>query len=156
MQDLDAASSVVDSEQATNATVAKRAARALKAKTETVLSDDEVDKPDDDEALAKAKPSQKKAPRSKAAKAKMSDDADGVIDDANVTAVNKPSRDIHVPVDEGCPLAMHRVYIDPSGVIYDGSLNQTNASNNNNKFYRIQVRSRGYVLEASHADVSAL
>lgn len=45
-----------------------------------------------------------------------------------------------IPVDEHCPLLYNQVHIDPdSGLIYDASLNQTNASNNNNKFYRIQV-----------------
>ncbi|KAM3438624.1 hypothetical protein MY4824_003163 [Beauveria thailandica] len=45
-----------------------------------------------------------------------------------------------VPVDNFCPLAGFQVYIDPdSAVIYDASLNQTNASNNNNKFYIIQL-----------------
>lgn len=33
----------------------------------------------------------------------------------------------------------HTVYIDDSGLIWDATLNQTNAGNNNNKFYRIQV-----------------
>ncbi|KAF2204452.1 PARP-domain-containing protein [Delitschia confertaspora ATCC 74209] len=51
------------------------------------------------------------------------------------------SRDIVVPLDEGCTLpTTYRVYIDDRGVIYDASLNQTNASANNNKFYRVQVR----------------
>ncbi|GAB7353364.1 hypothetical protein MBLNU459_g3846t1 [Dothideomycetes sp. NU459] len=46
----------------------------------------------------------------------------------------------HVPVDEGCPLSSYHVYIDSDdGIIYDASLNQTNASNNNNKFYRVQL-----------------
>lgn len=49
------------------------------------------------------------------------------------------SRDIRVPLDDGCPFVTYGVYIDDQGVIYDASLNQTNASNNNNKFYRIQV-----------------
>ncbi|KAH8675432.1 poly polymerase catalytic domain-containing protein [Xylariales sp. PMI_506] len=44
-----------------------------------------------------------------------------------------------IPLDEGCPLAQYEVYIDDSGVIYDASLNQTNAGNNNNKFYMIQL-----------------
>lgn len=47
--------------------------------------------------------------------------------------------DLHVPLDETCPLTQYRVYIDKSGVIYDASLNQTNATHNNNKFYRLQV-----------------
>jgi len=45
-----------------------------------------------------------------------------------------------IPLDEGCHLIGYRVYVDPdSKEIYDASLNQTNASGNNNKFYRIQV-----------------
>lgn len=51
------------------------------------------------------------------------------------------SSTLRIPVDEGCPLASYRVYVDPSdGIIYDASLNQTNAGKNNNKFYRVQVR----------------
>lgn len=46
-----------------------------------------------------------------------------------------------IPVDEHCPLnSTYQVHIDPdSGLIYDASLNQTNASHNNNKFYRVQA-----------------
>ncbi|EGX89735.1 poly polymerase 2 ADP-ribosyltransferase 2 [Cordyceps militaris CM01] len=45
-----------------------------------------------------------------------------------------------IPVDSFCSLPGFQVYLDPdSGVIYDASLNQTNASNNNNKFYIIQL-----------------
>lgn len=45
-----------------------------------------------------------------------------------------------IPVDSFCHLTGYKVYIDPkSGMIYDASLNQTNASNNNNKFYIVQV-----------------
>ncbi|KAF1961008.1 PARP-domain-containing protein [Byssothecium circinans] len=49
------------------------------------------------------------------------------------------SRDVNVPLDEGCPLQTYRVYVDEEGVVHDALLNQTNASNNNNKFYRIQL-----------------
>ncbi len=52
------------------------------------------------------------------------------------------SNDMQIPLDEGCFFPTSKVYIDDSGVIYDASLNQTNSSNNNNKFYRIQVRYR--------------
>lgn len=52
------------------------------------------------------------------------------------------STNVHVSVDEGCHLSSYHVYVDNGdGIIYDASLNQTNASNNNNKFYRVQVRS---------------
>lgn len=50
-------------------------------------------------------------------------------------------KNMQIPLDEGCTFLTSKVYIDDAGVIYDASLNQTNASNNNNKFYRIQVRS---------------
>lgn len=45
-----------------------------------------------------------------------------------------------IPLDEGCNMHGYHVYVDPNdGLIYDASLNQTNASGNNNKFYRLQV-----------------
>jgi len=47
---------------------------------------------------------------------------------------------IRIPLDNGCTLPMYHVYVDPNdGLIFDASLNQTNASDNNNKFYRIQL-----------------
>ena len=49
------------------------------------------------------------------------------------------SSDILIQIDECCPLTHYTIYIDDDGVIYDANLNQTNAGNNNNKFYRIQV-----------------
>ncbi|PWY84776.1 poly polymerase [Aspergillus heteromorphus CBS 117.55] len=50
------------------------------------------------------------------------------------------TKSLNVPVDETCPLRAHyAVYIDPSGLIWDATLNQTSASNNNNKFYRVQL-----------------
>ena len=49
------------------------------------------------------------------------------------------SWDIQVPVDEECPLSGYGVHIDEDSVIWDASLNQTNAGKNNNKFYRIQL-----------------
>lgn len=46
---------------------------------------------------------------------------------------------LDIPIDEGVSSSWH-VFVDPdTGIIYDASLNQTNASNNNNKFYRVQV-----------------
>ncbi|PTB69376.1 PARP-domain-containing protein [Trichoderma citrinoviride] len=49
-------------------------------------------------------------------------------------------KDAAIPVDEYCPMVNQQVHIDAdTGLIYDASLNQTNASHNNNKFYRIQV-----------------
>jgi len=58
------------------------------------------------------------------------------VDDAQVAT----SSTVRVPVDEESGLSAYRVYVDPvSKVIYDASLNQTNAGDNANKFYRIQV-----------------
>lgn len=49
-------------------------------------------------------------------------------------------KDVAIPLDDHCTLPNYQVWVDPdSGLIYDASLNQTNAGNNNNKFYRIQV-----------------
>lgn len=46
---------------------------------------------------------------------------------------------LDIPIDDGVSPSWH-VYVDPdTGIIYDASLNQANASNNNNKFYRVQV-----------------
>ncbi|MCJ1433535.1 hypothetical protein MMC27_002898 [Xylographa pallens] len=54
------------------------------------------------------------------------------------------SKSLNIPVDEGCSLAgTHRVYVDKSGTIFDASLNQTNAGNNANKFYRVQLLTSG-------------
>jgi poly [ADP-ribose] polymerase 2/3/4 len=46
----------------------------------------------------------------------------------------------NVPVDDWCPLSTsHIVHQADDGTIYDVTLNQTNAGNNNNKFYRVQL-----------------
>ncbi|OXV09109.1 hypothetical protein Egran_03129 [Elaphomyces granulatus] len=47
-------------------------------------------------------------------------------------------KSLHVPIDEGCSPS-YCVYIDDSDLIWDATLNQTNATANNNKFYRIQL-----------------
>jgi poly [ADP-ribose] polymerase 2/3/4 len=49
------------------------------------------------------------------------------------------SKEVQIPLDEGCTMTSYLVYIDDNNVIYDASLSQTVASSNNNKFYRIQV-----------------
>ncbi|KUJ16942.1 PARP-domain-containing protein [Mollisia scopiformis] len=59
------------------------------------------------------------------------------------TNVAKVASVVNIPLDETCPLAQYAVYIDGDGMIYDASLNQTNAGNNNNKFYRIQLLRNG-------------
>ncbi|GKZ80033.1 hypothetical protein AnigIFM56816_004245 [Aspergillus niger] len=53
------------------------------------------------------------------------------------------TKQINVPVDDTCPLRLtFTVYIDSTGLIWDATLNQTSATNNNNKFYRIQLLHR--------------
>jgi poly [ADP-ribose] polymerase len=51
---------------------------------------------------------------------------------------NSKSKKLVISVDEYCP-GSYEVYIDDDGTIMDASLNQTNASANNNKFYKVQV-----------------
>lgn len=107
---------------------------------------------DDDEA-PKPKTRATKASKAKKAaepevKARIEADDKAEVDDAKpakpIPAVGEgqvlKKKDARIPLDEGCPLTTSVVYIDPDGVIYDASLNQTHASRNNNKFYRIQVR----------------
>ncbi|KAK8027185.1 hypothetical protein PG991_004241 [Apiospora marii] len=53
--------------------------------------------------------------------------------------IANPEVKLHIPIDEMCTLTHYEVYVDDAGVIYDASLNQTNASSNNNKFYRVQL-----------------
>jgi poly [ADP-ribose] polymerase len=53
---------------------------------------------------------------------------------------NAKSSTIVIELDEYCPLSNYNVHVGDDGTIYDASLNQTNASANNNKFYKIQVR----------------
>lgn len=65
-------------------------------------------------------------------KVKSAEEASGETNIAKSMVVN-------IPIDEYCPLGGYRVYIDGDGLIYDAALNQTNSSNNNNKFYRLQL-----------------
>lgn len=83
------------------------------------------------------------AKQPKKAKSAAKADPEPISDSGEVAADAQiaTSSTLQIPVDEGCPLASYRVFVDPvDRVIYDAALNQTNASNNNNKFYRIQVR----------------
>lgn len=52
------------------------------------------------------------------------------------------SKDLHIPLDEGivCKVGKDaKVYVDDDDIIFDASMNQSNVSNNNNKFYRLQL-----------------
>ncbi|KAH0544608.1 hypothetical protein FGG08_001257 [Glutinoglossum americanum] len=101
----------------------------------------------DDKIDITNKTSSKGRKRTRKAATPVSDNsADGAAED-NEPAAKKfkdgqkaKSTSLSIPVDEGCHLfGTHEVYIDPDGIIYDAALNQTNVSNNNNKFYRVQL-----------------
>ncbi|KAK2033059.1 PARP-domain-containing protein [Colletotrichum zoysiae] len=105
----------------------------------------------DTESDAKPDVKKQKAATGPKGKKKTADDADNKTDvkkqavaatsDAKVKAADSTqvaSKALDIPLDEGCRV-QGAVYIAPDGVIYDASLNQTNATNNNNKFYRIQL-----------------
>ncbi|TXT10540.1 hypothetical protein VHUM_02045 [Vanrija humicola] len=86
-----------------------------------------------------AKPAAKKAKKADV-KADVKDEAEEEAKpEANGDGQKLKKKDTVVPVDDGCRLLGASVYIGDDGTIWDASLNQTNASNNNNKFYRIQV-----------------
>lgn len=72
----------------------------------------------------------------------MSDDIDQQLKVSTSSKKKKKAKPtLVVPIDEACTLSQsHRVHIDANdGEIFDVTLNQTNAGNNNNKFYRIQL-----------------
>ncbi|CAJ2513489.1 Uu.00g016080.m01.CDS01 [Anthostomella pinea] len=93
-----------------------------------------ADEDEDEEAEdnVKSQPKKKSKASSNVLKKEEAKIADGQI---------AKSLDVRIPVDEASTreLVNYEVYIDDAGVIYDAALNQTNASNNNNKFYRIQL-----------------
>lgn len=62
--------------------------------------------------------------------------------DGTCPLTGKPSSHSELSVWESCRLmaiGTYRVYIGEDGMIYDATLNQTNAGLNNNKFYRVQL-----------------
>ncbi|KAF2770554.1 PARP-domain-containing protein [Teratosphaeria nubilosa] len=110
------------------------------------LMSDEVNKDADDEDDKKSRGARK---------------AEGLNADDNVPVLvptkSKPSAaskaqfapgdiKLQIPVDEHCHLSHYRVYVGEDGIIYDALLNQSNTSNNNYKFYRIQL------LEGPHGE----
>ncbi|EMC94796.1 hypothetical protein BAUCODRAFT_149887 [Baudoinia panamericana UAMH 10762] len=109
----------------------------------TTVTRDTLSNAEDDATTTLIIPDQKPT----TAKPNLVDDLfDSVKEDGNDVGdetddqIATTSKKLVVPIDEQCPLASHRVFIDAvDGVIYDASLNQTNASNNNNKYYRIQL-----------------
>jgi poly [ADP-ribose] polymerase len=124
-----APSPVVDNASDTEPAPKPKRTRGRKAAAVKVEPDDDVDMPDANDAndAADAEPKEEEKP----AKAKV----ERAMGEGQVAK----SKNMQIPLDEGCPYITSKVYIDDAGVIYDASLNQTNASNNNNKFYRIQL-----------------
>ncbi|KAH8672842.1 poly-ribose polymerase-like protein [Tricladium varicosporioides] len=90
-------------------------------------------------------PKAAQASKSKAVKAEPESKMESKLKEglANHKTNIAQSMDVTIPVDETCPLTHFRVYIDDKSLIYDANLNQTNASNNNNKFYRVQLLHNG-------------
>ncbi|KAI8958151.1 PARP-domain-containing protein [Daldinia sp. FL1419] len=104
---------------------------------------------DENDEEQEVKPQAKKKPRTSKTKTQSQEDEDlsvkeevKEIKEAKVADGQiAKSRDARIPLDEGAEnqLPQFEVYIDDDGVIFDASLNQTNATNNNNKFYRVQL-----------------
>lgn len=103
---------------------------------------------EDDQATSILAPAPGKVNLKRAASPSLSDD-DKIIKKSNLETADAQvaqsqfatEKTLHIPIDNNCPLTTYRVHVDPvSSIIYDASLNQTNASNNNNKFYKVQVR----------------
>ncbi|OAG11646.1 PARP-domain-containing protein [Paraphaeosphaeria sporulosa] len=88
-----------------------------------------------------ASPNNSNAPASKAAKVGPLNTAPKLEPKVGDGSLLK-SRNMTIPLDEGCPLQTYRVYVDGDGIVYDASLNKTDASANNNKFYRLQTWTR--------------
>ncbi|KAL1581927.1 hypothetical protein WHR41_09215 [Cladosporium halotolerans] len=115
-----------------------------------------AEQPDDDQNGDSQPTAKKAAPRKSKTKLKVEpvDDDDAAVAEPEVEeAESKPkiqqaqvakAGTSQIPLDEGCHLCGYHVYVDPSdGLIFDASLNQTNASGNNNKFYRLQLLENG-------------
>lgn len=129
----------------TSTNTAKRGRNA--AADDEVKVEDEDEKDDEKPKAKKAKTAPKASKGKAAAKNEPAPaqavpaPVDGDAEDGDL-AVGQfaKKKSMVIPIDEFCTLAGYQVYIDQdSGMIYDASLNQSNASNNNNKFYRDQV-----------------
>ncbi|KAG8669494.1 hypothetical protein FPOAC2_08823 [Fusarium poae] len=116
----------------------KATKKGAKAKSD-VAAEPEEEEEEKPKTKAKAKAPATKATKGKAVKAESEPED---VKEEKIVAEGQfiKKKDIAIPLDEHCTLPTYQVWVDPdSGLIYDASLNQTNAGNNNNKFYRIQV-----------------
>ncbi|KAF4969972.1 hypothetical protein FSARC_2874 [Fusarium sarcochroum] len=115
------------------------AKRGSKAKAAVKDESEEEDEEEQPKAKAKSKAAAKKGSKAKAA---VKDEPEEKPEEEKVVAEGQfiKKKDVAIPLDEHCTLPTYQVYVDPdSGLIYDASLNQTNSSANNNKFYRVQL-----------------
>ncbi|GKT99080.1 poly [Fusarium langsethiae] len=126
----------------------KATKKGSKAKSDVAADPVEEEEENEEKPKTKAKPKApvKKGTKGKAAvKAEPESEPESEPEDVKEEKIVAEGqfikkKDIAIPLDEHCTLPTYQVWVDPdSGLIYDASLNQTNAGNNNNKFYRIQV-----------------
>jgi poly [ADP-ribose] polymerase 2/3/4 len=103
------------------------------------------------DAKAKAEPKAKAKGKAaaKAIKDEPEDEPDDKPEDKSEEQVEEEmvaegqflkKKDTVIELDEHCDPKLGQVYVDDEGMIWDASLNQSNSSANNNKFYRVQVR----------------
>ena len=165
---LDDTAPAATTTKATTKDTTKAATKKRPIASSKVTDNNDTDGADDSQlATAKYQPKKRKTAKSaKAAKAvagkgtpKVKDESEDekpaqpAVENGNEKKAEKVpvaeggianSKDLVIPMDtvaarDGRLTADFTVYIDPSGMIYDASLNQTNAMNNNNKFYHVQV-----------------
>lgn len=130
---------------ASKATKATKAAKADDEEEEEEEEDQPKTAPKTTKATKAAAPKAAKvtkATKASKSKAAVKDEPEENLEEEKIVAEGQfiKKKGIAIPLDEFCTLPTYQVYVDPSsGLIYDASLNQSNSSNNNNKFYRIQV-----------------
>ncbi|KAJ9207153.1 hypothetical protein DTO164E3_427 [Paecilomyces variotii] len=110
-----------------------------KKKNDTKDDDASADDTKDSKKSKKSKEDDK-PPKKRPLEEALKEEDDGHLDKKQKDGQLAKSKDLKVDVDDGCYLRTnHRVYISDDGMIWDATLNQTNAAANNNKFYRIQL-----------------
>ncbi|KAI1661021.1 PARP-domain-containing protein [Daldinia decipiens] len=103
-----------------------------------------LEEEEEDNDKQEVKPQAKKKARTSKTEAQSQEDKAVEAEEKKVIVADAQiakSRDARIPLDEGADSQYqnYEVYIDDDGVIFDASLNQTNSTANNNKFYRLQL-----------------
>ncbi|KAF7712855.1 Uncharacterized protein PECH_001992 [Penicillium ucsense] len=151
--DATADAGVADNESKQSSKRATRKAPAKSVDKDLVAGDGNLKKDaddEDDETAKKAIKSEEPAKSAKKRKIKEEDDdVQGITSSkrqkvAPGAAPKAPPKALVVPVDSKFLLQESKfknpqIYTDSSGVIWDATLNQTNAGANNNKFYAMQL-----------------